>query len=388
MTSIVLYCRPGFEKECGAEIQEKASWNEIYGYLELKKNEGLVFFHLHESEQADVLMSKVPLKRLVFARQWFATLTDIIELPDYNRVEAIVEALGNDWQYEELRMETADTNDGKALSKFCRKLSVPLRQGLRKVDVLTKHNPKDKKSKENDPQDNSSQDNKSNNSNVKDQSGSILHALFLSGQEVILGFSYVRNSSEHVMGIPRLKFPSLSPSRSTLKLDEAFLYFIPKEEWSTRLTSGMNAVDLGSAPGGWTYQLVRRGMMVTAIDNGPMAESLMETGQVKHKMMDGFKYVPMKQNVHWLVCDMIEKPQRVAKLMSEWLLNGYCKEAMFNLKLPMKGRYQQVSNDIQMMKDAFAKQNVKYELYAKHLYFDREEITVHARLLSPVPKKD
>jgi 23S rRNA (cytidine2498-2'-O)-methyltransferase len=365
MTSIVLFCRPGFEKECGAEIQEKAAWNEIYGYLELKKNEGIVFFHLHESEHGEILMSKLPLKRLIFTRQWFVTVTDIIDLPEYNRVEAITEALGTDWLYTDLRMETADTNDGKALSKFCRKLSVPLRQGLRKNKILTDKMPASK----------------------ADKDGTVLHALFLSGQQVILGFSFMRNSSEHVMGIPRLKFPSASPSRSTLKLDEAFLYFIPRDEWDTRLTSGMNAVDLGSAPGGWTYQLVRRGMMVTAIDNGPMAESLMETGQVKHKMMDGFKYVPMKQNVHWLVCDMIEKPQRVAKLMSEWLLNGYCKEAMFNLKLPMKGRYQQVTDDLQTMKDAFLRHNVKYELYAKHLYFDREEITVHARLLSPLPSK-
>ena len=346
MTSIVLYCRPGFEKECGAEIQEKATWNEIYGYLELKKNQGIVFFHLHEESHGEALIKKLPLKRLIFARQWFVTLTDIIELPDYNRVEAIVESLGNEWQYDDLRMETPDTNDGKALSKFCRKLAVPLRQGLRKANVLT-----GKKEAFN-----------------AEQGGAVLHALFLSGKEVVLGFSLAQNSSPHVMGIPRLKFPSEAPSRSTLKLDEAFLYFIPRDEWDNRLTSGMNAVDLGSAPGGWTYQLVRRGMMVTAIDNGPMAESLMETGQVKHKMMDGFKYVPMKQNVYWLVCDMIEKPQRVAKLMSEWLLNGYCKEAMFNLKLPMKGRYQQVSGDLQTIKDAFAKHNVKYELYAKHLY--------------------
>jgi len=366
MTSIVLFCRPGFEKECGAEIQEKAGWNEIYGYLELKKNQGIVFFHLQESEHGEALMNKLPLKRLIFARQWFVTVTDKIDLPDYNRVEAITEALGNEWQYSELRMEMADDNDGKALSKFCRKLSVPLRQALRKNKVLTQ---------------------KSNDS-AADPDGAILHALFLSGQEVILGFSLARNSSPHVMGIPRLKFPSASPSRSTLKLDEAFLYFIPRDEWDERLTSGMNAVDLGSAPGGWTYQLVRRGMMVTAIDNGPMAESLMDTGQVNHKMMDGFKYVPMKQNVYWLVCDMIEKPQRVAKLMSEWLLYGYCKEAMFNLKLPMKGRYQQVNNDLQSIKDAFSKHNVKYELFAKHLYYDREEVTVHARLLSPIPKKD
>ncbi len=359
MTAIVLYCRPGFEKECGAEIQEKASWNEMYGYLELKKNQGLVFFHLHDPAHGEALIKKLPLKRLIFTRQWFVTLNEKIDLPDYNRVEAIVESLGSDWQYDDLRMETPDTNDGKELSKFCRKLAVPLRQGLRKANILTS-----KKEVFN-----------------ASQGGAVLHALFLSGQEVILGFSFAHNSSPHVMGIPRLKFPSQAPSRSTLKLDEAFLYFIPRDEWDDRLTSGLNAVDLGSAPGGWTYQLVRRGMMVTAIDNGPMAESLMETGQVKHKMMDGFKYVPMKKNVYWLVCDMIEKPQRVAKLMSEWLLNGDCKEAIFNLKLPMKGRYQQVNEDLQSIKDAFSEHKVKYELYAKHLYYDREEVTVHARLI-------
>lgn len=361
MASIVLYCRPGFEKECGAEIQEKAAWNEVYGYLELKKNEGLVFFHLNNAEEGDTLINKMPLRRLIFARQWFLTLTDKIDLPDYNRVEAIIEALGTEWQYADLRMETADTNDGKALSKFCRKLAVPLRQALRKSGLLTEKG---------------------------DNDGAILHALFLSGSEVILGYSISSNTSPHVMGIPRLKFPNAAPSRSTLKLDEAFLYFIPKEEWDERLTSGMNAVDLGAAPGGWTYQLVRRGMMVTSIDNGAMAESLMETGQVKHRMMDGFKYIPSKQNNYWLVCDMIEKPQRVAKLMAEWLLRGYCKEAMFNLKLPMKGRYQQVNDDLQTIKDIFSEFGVKYEMYAKHLYYDREEVTVHARILSPLPALD
>ena len=355
MTSIVLHCRPGFEKECGAEIQEKAAWTEVYGYLELTKNQGLVYFHLNNADDGEKLFEKLSLKRLIFARQWFVTLTEKLTLPSSNRVEAIVEALGTQWQYTDLRMETPDTNDGKELSKFCRKLTVPLRQQLRKHQILTEQ---------------------------CDNSGANLHALFLSGQEVILGYSHGTNSSPHVMGIPRLKFPSEAPSRSTLKLDEAFLYFIPKAEHETRLSSGMRAVDLGSAPGGWTYQLVRRGMMVTAVDNGLMADSLMETGQVKHLQMDGFKFVPSKLNVNWLVCDMIEKPQRVAKLMAQWLLSGYCKEAMFNLKLPMKGRYQQVTSDLQIIKDMFAEQNVKYELHAKHLYYDREEITVHARLLS------
>jgi 23S rRNA (cytidine2498-2'-O)-methyltransferase len=231
---------------------------------------------------------------------------------------------------------------------------VPLRQHLRKNGLLAKQG---------------------------DQAGLILHALFLSGQQVQLGYSFSRNSSAHLMGIMRLKFPGESPSRSTLKLDEAFLTFIPPDEREHRLSSGLNAVDLGSAPGGWTYQLVRRGMMVQAVDNGPMDEKLMDSGQVKHYQYDGFKFVPAKKNVYWLVCDMIEKPNRVAKLMAQWLINGYCKEAMFNLKLPMKGRYQEVTKNLQLIKDMFADEGVSYELYAKHLYYDREEITVHARLI-------
>lgn len=359
MTSIVLYCRPGFEKECGAEIQEKAAWNEVYGYLELLKNQGLVFFHLNNGEEGADLIQQLPLHRLIFSRQWFLTLTDKIELPAHHRVEAITEALGEQRQFSDLRMETLDTNDGKELSKFCRKLAVPLRQGLRKAKTLTEQG---------------------------SQEGTVLHALFFSGQDMILGYSHSHNSSKHVMGIPRLKFPNQSPSRSTLKLDEAFLHFVPRHEWEDRLTSGMNAVDLGAAPGGWTYQLVRRGMMVVAVDNGPMAESIMQTGQVKHLTMDGFKFVPAKQNVYWLVCDMIEQPHKVAKLMAHWLLSGYCKEAMFNLKLPMKGRFAEVTKNLTLMKDAFSDANVKYELYAKHLYYDREEVTVHARLLSPLPQ--
>ncbi|TLU67593.1 23S rRNA (cytidine(2498)-2'-O)-methyltransferase RlmM [Thalassotalea litorea] len=359
MTAIVLYCRPGFEKECAAEIQEKAAWNEIFGFIKLKKNQGLVEFHLYEAEQGNILLQKLPLKRLIFARQWFLTLGDVIELPEFQRVEAIAEALGEDFHYEELRVESLDTNDGKALSKFTRKLSVPLRQALRKSSVLA---PKE--------------------SDEYVQGAAILHALFYSGQQVQLGYSYASNTSPHPMGIPRLKFPNAAPSRSTLKLDEAFLHFIPKDEREERLTSGLNATDLGSAPGGWTYQLVRRGMMVKAIDNGPMADSLMETGQVKHYQQDGFKFRPSKKNNYWLVCDMIENPIKVAKLMASWIVDGDCKEAIFNLKLmPGKSRYQQVNKGLQLIKDALSENEIWYEMYAKHLYYDREEVTVHVRAL-------
>jgi 23S rRNA (cytidine2498-2'-O)-methyltransferase len=78
----------------------------------------------------------------------------------------------------------------------------------------------------------------------------VLHLFLLSGTSGFLGLSYPENNSPLENGIMRLKFPAEAPSRSTLKLEEAFIQFIPKAEWDTRLAPGLNAVDLGACPGG------------------------------------------------------------------------------------------------------------------------------------------
>ena len=57
------------------------------------------------------------------------------------------------------------------------------------------------------------------------------------------------------------------------------------------------------------------------------------------------------------------------------------KEAIFNLKLPMKGRYDEVLQDIENLKQFLTENDVKYKLQAKHLYHDREEITVHLNVI-------
>ncbi|MBP8219277.1 MAG: 23S rRNA (cytidine(2498)-2'-O)-methyltransferase RlmM, partial [Aeromonas sp.] len=200
---------------------------------------------------------------------------------------------------------------------------------------------------------------------------------FLGNDHALIGYSYTNNNSPFHMGIPRLKFPADAPSRSTLKLEEAFHVFVPEDEWEVRLTSGLNAVDLGASPGGWTYQLVRRGMMVSAVDNGPMAESLMDSGQVKHIRDDGFRYRPAKKNTYWLVCDMVEKPARVTHLIASWFRDGLCEEAMFNLKLPMKRRYAEVEHNLEVLREWLRELEGDFVVQAKQLYHDREEITVH-----------
>ncbi len=54
--------------------------------------------------------------------------------------------------------------------------------------------------------------------------------------------------------------------------------FIPADEWDERLANGMWAVDLGACPGADlpTGEAQHVGLFV---DNGPMAQSLMDTGQ-------------------------------------------------------------------------------------------------------------
>ena len=161
----------------------------------------------------------------------------------------------------ELRVEVADTNESKELLKFCRKFTVPLRAALRDAGVLA---------------------------NYETPKRPVVHVFFIAPGCCYTGYSYSNNNSPFYMGIPRLKFPADAPSRSTLKLEEAFHVFIPADEWDERLANGMWAVDLGACPGGWTYQLVKRNMWVYSVDNGPMAQSLMDTGQVTWLREDAF----------------------------------------------------------------------------------------------------
>ncbi|SJL82675.1 23S rRNA (cytidine(2498)-2'-O)-methyltransferase RlmM [Vibrio palustris] len=360
MKQIMLYCRSGFEKECAGEIQDKATQLEVFGFPRLKTNTGFVLFECFQDGDAEALLKGIDFQTLIFSRQMFAVAAECTDLPQDDRISPLLMALSEqeDWPTcGELRVETPDTNEAKELLKFCRKFTVPLRQAMRGKGLLL----------------------------AKEHSKKpVLHVCFVAPGHCYAGYSYPNNNSHFYMGIPRLKFPADAPSRSTLKLEEAFHVFIPRAEWDERLSSGMWAVDLGACPGGWTYQLVKRSMFVHAIDNGMMAESLMDTGQVQHHMVDGFKFEPPRKNVTWLVCDMIEKPSRVAQLMGEWLIHGWAKEALFNLKLPMKGRYDEVLDDIENLKVFLQQHDVKFRLQAKHLYHDREEITVHVQVLKTI----
>ncbi len=135
-------------------------------------------------------------------------------------------------------------------------------------------------------------------------------------------------------------------------------------------------MDLGAAPGGWSWQLLHDGLHVTAVDNGALAPVVADHPNLEHRCEDGFGFRP-KRPVDWLVCDMIEQPNRVAVLMAQWLARGDCQRALFNLKLPMKKRQQSVAECQAAIDDALRDSARPYTLTLRQLYHDRDEVTAY-----------
>jgi len=105
-----------------------------------------------------------------------------------------------------------------------------------------------------------------------------------------------------------------------------------------------------------------------------MDAALMETGQVKHRRDDGFHFTPADP-VDWMVCDMVESPSRIARLAAGWIAQGWCRETIFNLKLPMKKRWEEVQRCRGIIDEALG--GGGYFLRIKQLYHDREEVTCY-----------
>ena len=336
--TLLVQCRAGFEGDCSAELGELAAAVGTAGFARAVRDSGWLLFETDAPLVPDW-------RELVFARELWPVHAVLDDLPERDRIAPLLAALPAGLRaLDELALEHPDTNEGKQLSVFCRKFAHPLRAALkaRGIGFGVTGAPR-------------------------------LHLFFTDSRHVLIGLGEPARSAPWPMGIARLKFPHAAPSRSTLKLDEAILALLTEAERERWLQPGMRAVDLGAAPGGWTWQLTRRGLAVTAIDNAAMDVALMESGLVTHLREDGFRFKPAKP-VDWLVCDMVEQPQRVAALMAEWLAGGHTARAIFNLKLPMKQRWKSVAENLALLRERVP----GLMLRAKQLYHDREEITVFA----------
>lgn len=174
---------------------------------------------------------------------------------------------------------------------------------------------------------------------------------------------------------PRMRMDPRAPSRSYLKLEEAFL------RMGEEPGKGQKAIDLGAAPGGWTYALIRRGCDVIAVDHGPLKLPRHEKGwgKVSHVGTNGITYMPERREwpVDWMVADMLVAPGVALGLMRRWLEVSAAKRIVCNIKLPQKnpaGALVPVEKMLQHFKS-------DWQLRIYHLYHDRREVTVCGQFL-------
>jgi 23S rRNA (cytidine2498-2'-O)-methyltransferase len=342
MGCLVLHCRSGFESECADEVVKRV--RGIAGSCKAKAGSGYVVYPVQGPDDAVRLAGEMDVRSLVFARQMFASPGLLAGMPVDDRITPLLAALDPTWRFCDVHLETPDTDEAKELLAFCRKLSRPLGRTL------------------------------TGSGRLVSSGGLRLHVLFLSATAAYPGVSRVEKSSPWLMGIPRLRLPRGAPSRSALKLEEARHVFLPGKQGEMLMRSGMQAVDLGAAPGGWSFVLARRGLRVIAVDNGKLDRRALETGLVEHLRADGFTYRP-KTPVDWMVCDMVEQPGRVARLVARWLAEGHCRRSIFNLKLPMKKRALELARCREILNREMKRKGTGFEIEFKHLYHDRDEVT-------------
>ena len=349
----LIYCRPGFEQDCAQEVLRQARQQRpvLAEQPALLANSGYAVVALNDQS--------LSWHELIFARQLIRLHRILGPLPERDRLTPIVDAVaalpGN---FGTLWLEVPDTNEGKLLSTFTRRFQPLLEAALREqgklLDTIHPEPAEGKTRVEKLPR---------------------LHIFFPDKSTALIGTSDPYNSADAIMGIVRQSMPPEAPSRSTMKLAEAIEVFMDRSEQTRLLRQGMTAVDLGAAPGGWTWQLVKRGIRVAAVDNGPMKGALKNHPLVQHFKQDGFKYVP-RTTVDWLVCDMVEKPSRVAALIGVWFAAGWCRHTIFNLKLPMKQRLAALDSALGGIRKQLEEEGINYRMMAKQLYHDREEVTV------------
>ena len=72
---------------------------------------------------------------------------------------------------------------------------------------------------------------------------------------------------------------------------------------------------------------------------------------------------------------MVESPSRIARLAAQWVAQGWCAASIFNLKLPMKKRWEEVERCRALIDEALGGRG--YFLRVKQLSHDREEVTAY-----------
>ena len=168
-------------------------------------------------------------------------------------------------------------------------------------------------------------------------------------------------------GRTRVRVTGDFPSRAARKLEEALAWL------GVEPSAGDTCVDLGAAPGGWTYVLAERRAKVIAVDPAKLKPEILARKGVRHVQESAFTFKP-EGEVDWLFCDMAWRPLEAAALLAKWGRNRWARMLIANIKLPMTKK----ADILARVRDILTTEGNWKHVRAKQLYHDRDEITLTA----------
>lgn len=117
------------------------------------------------------------------------------------------------------------------------------------------------------------------------------------------------------------------PSRAYLKLWEALTL------WRIWPAPGETCLDLGAAPGGWTWVLAGLGAQVIAVDKAPLDPTIAALPNVSCRQESAFALDPKNEpKIDWLFSDVIAYPERLLALIRAWIASGRVARIVCTLK--------------------------------------------------------
>lgn len=118
------------------------------------------------------------------------------------------------------------------------------------------------------------------------------------------------------------------PGRAYLKLWEIFS-ILKRQPESHEL-----CIDLGSAPGSWTWVLANLQAQVFSVDKAFLAPHIDKMPNVQYCQGSGFEIDPRHMGkIDWLFSDMICYPKRLLMLVNRWIELGQCRNYICTIKL-------------------------------------------------------
>ena len=117
------------------------------------------------------------------------------------------------------------------------------------------------------------------------------------------------------------------PNRAYLKLWEAFTRL------GARPQVGERCLDLGAAPGGWSWALARLGARVIAVDKAALDPGVAALANVESRRESAFALDPPAIGpVEWWVSDVVCYPKRLLALIGRWRDSGLARNMIATIK--------------------------------------------------------